>query len=747
MTSKSSFWKLSSWNFKKRLWTFALCAVIWFFILPVSVFMKAGSMIQGYDAKSLQENLGWIRYMIINSNISGGGFYSIVAIGMGMLLALQGFSWINHQNKVDMFKSVPVKSSTRFWYINLNSLLIFLFSFGVNMILANVAAGIRGIWNWSFMEASVLSFCLHLFLFMSSYLLVNIAQSLTGNIVLGFCGGSVLLLIEPLCYALRNELMATYYDTYVGEMGYEYFGKGFLSPICAYVGMYKSVSVRGLGFADSGNFDRIWKFVLIFLVQIVIYGIISYILYQKRPAQTGGKNMVFPKTKPVIKCMIMIMGSLYLGVFMARFDYVQALWYGLFGTVCGLLILQVLLQSIIEGDFKEAVHGKISFGISAVTAVVLFFVFALDMTGYDTYVPKADQVKDFAFVREGDYYYDYFDEDGNYIASTEYLMNHMKITDENVKEQVLDMLKEAIESDEYYYKASDEKIAARSEITAAAVSTGESIYEDGGQHQEIYVKFRLSDGKEVVRRYYLKKDAVRNCFADLYELAEYKTALYMILNESAKEEYFNNESTPRVSYGTYTTGISDCNSSSREVVQKLFDAVKEDLEARSSQTVISGPPTGILHFTQHYSMGYYTGIGRNSISFHIPVYEDDAAVMALVKEMGWYQEPGIREDDVVKVIVYQVVDEGENRKVLEIEPGDPLFGAVVGDLILNDAVNYTDAGAFTKLNYWAEVITNGSGEGGDYNYRYSCLLETSKFPEDLERAFEKVEVEEKEQVY
>lgn len=736
MTSKSSFWKLSGWNFKKRSWTFALCAVIWFFILPVSVFMKAGALIQGYDTKALQESLSWIKYMIINSSISGNGFYSIPAIGMGILLSLQGFAWINHQNKVDMFKSVPIKASARFWYINLNSLWIFLLSFGVNMILANVAAGIRGIWDRTFLEASILSFIMHLFLFMSSYLLVNIAQSLTGNIVLGFCGGAVLLLIEPVCYALRDALMGIYYNTYISERGYEYFGNGILSPVSAYVGVYKSVSMRGQGFADSSNFHSVWKYFIIFLIQIVIYGIIAYILYQKRPAQTGGKNMIFSKTKPVIKCMIMIVGSLYLGIFMAGFDYASALWYGLFGVICGLLILQVILQTIMEGDFKEAVRGKASFGVSAVITLAVFLIFALDVTGFDTYVPKADQIKDFAFIRAEDYYYNYVDEDGNYISSMDYLMKNMRITDENAKEQVLAMLEDAIESDEYYYKE-EERIAGYE--TAQLVATDEYIYEDGNRKEELYVKFRLSGGREVVRRYYLKKDAIRNCWTNLYELAEYKTALYMILKDGMEERYFDYEGDQQVFYHTYNIGTSDCNSKSHEVIQELFDAVKEDLANRSAQTIVSGPPVGILHFNQDYPL-IPIAFGFTPISFDLPVYESDKATMTLLKELEWYQEPGIKEGEANRIIVYQMVDDG--NKMLELKAEDLLYTAVAKDLILSESVEYIDEGAFTKMNYWAEVIAYNNGGSNDYNYRYSCLLDASKFPQGLEEAFEEVEVEE-----
>lgn len=729
MTSKNSFWKLSNWNFRKRSWAFALCAVIWFFILPVTVFIQAGSMTQAYTAVQLEQNIDWIRYSIINSSISGSGAYSILVIGMGILLGLQGFSWTNHQNKVDLFKSVPVKSSTRFWYINLNSLWIFVLSFGGNMLLANAAAGIQGVWNNAFFIASVVSFFMHLLLFIAVYFLVLIAQSLTGNVVLGFFGASVLLLIEPLCFLLRRGLMGTFYQTYVEEGFYETFEKGIFSPISAYVGMYKSISMKTQGFADSGSYGDIGKYIVLFLIQSVVYGIIAYILYQKRTAQTGGKNMIFPKTKPVIKCVIMIVGSLLFGVFMAGFNYDTPIWYGLFGVICGLLILQAVVQTIMEGDFKEAVRGRVSFVAAALISVAVYFVFALDMTGYDTYLPEAGQVESFAFCRYSDYCYNYTDENGNYISARDYLMDNMKITDEEAKEQIIALLQQAIDSGAYSYR--DDDIIA------------DSIYEDGNQREVVDVKFRLSGGREVVRQYYIRVDLVRGCWARLYELTEYKEAVYMILRDYTEQEFFNSERILTVYYSTYDIGNSnDYNiESSYEMVKALYGAMKSDILKRDSQMILSQAPIGLLHFYSGNESGY-----NQVVSFQMPVYADDEETLAILKEAGWYQEPGVREEDIAVITVYQAGDpdnEGDAKAVykeivdkqLEIKPGDPLFSQVAADLVIYETTDYTsDSGAFTKADYSA-VVTMKDGRRG------SCLLRIDKFPEELEKAFEDVEIE------
>lgn len=221
MTSKNSFWKFSRWNFKKRAWVLAVLLVVWFFALPVSVFSKAGTMIRGMQQsiQPLEKQMEWAVNMIVNRSVSGNGLYGAFTLAMGIFLALQGFSWNNHQSRVDMYKSVPVKENTRFFYINFNSFLIFCLSFGINMVLANISAVLWGVWSGRLLAVSVFSFFIHLMLFASVYFVTLIAQMLTGNIALGFCGASVILLIEPACFLLGRSLMSLFYKTYMGQIG------------------------------------------------------------------------------------------------------------------------------------------------------------------------------------------------------------------------------------------------------------------------------------------------------------------------------------------------------------------------------------------------------------------------------------------------------------------------------------------------------------------------------------------------
>lgn len=740
MTSRNSFWRFSRWNFKKRIWTFVLCWVVWFFVLPVTVFSQAGSMIQfleraGINEALLGEQTERIIISIMNGAIPGRGLYGVLTAIMGIFLALQGFAWNNYQSRVDMYKSVPVKEAERFWYINFNSLLIFFLSFGVNMVLANISAAVWKVWDGRLLMVSLFSFLMHLLLFISAYFVTLIAQSLTGNIALGFFGSCILMFVEPACYLLKTNIMSLFYDTYAGQGIYDALMKGVFSPVSVYVGLYKSVSRKYEGFVNMGNYGRIWIYIIMFLIQIGIYGGAAYFLYRKRPAQTGGKSMVFPKTKPVVKCVIMILGSLAFGIFMARLDDVHKMWYGLFGVFCGLLILQVILQTIMEGDFKEALKGRLSFGAAAVIAFAVFMVYALDLTGFDRYLPKEEKVESFAFVRPNDYCHDYYDENQLARNAHDYLLDNMRIEDKEAKRLLFAMLKQAIDNDDYYRH--DDNVGEEAGKQAVETEGQQGLYEDGTEKEYIWVKFRLADGREVLRNYYLNLERIRSCYYYLYDLPEYKEIVYSILTDHIADEFMDEENDIYAYFRSYphSLTIKEENTRDFQYVKELLSAIQSDLRNRNSRTIMSQAPVGELNFATHYES--VLGGNERSIRISVPVYEDDKETIRILEENGWLYPSHIDKGNIRLMRVYQYYDDSISRKMLEIKPGDELFDGVAEDLCISERLNHVvDIGTFIKNDYYVEVETiDGYGT-------YSCLFFIDQFPEELEKAFEDVSEEE-----
>lgn len=768
MTSKSSFWKISLWNMKKRMWTALLCLVVCFFMFPVASFINGGYYVN-YMSQGTSYTLDYAVNGLLTGNIMGDGFFGVAAVVMGVFLSLQSFSWINSRSKVDLYKSVPVKSSTRFLYINLNSLYIFVITFGLNLILANIAIAIRGFWKPVFIAVSLYSFLLHLLLFMGSYLLTLIAQLLTGNLVLGFFGGAILLGIEPAVFFVKNLLMSQYYHTFLSEGRFDFAGKGIFSPCSAYIGAYKNIAEAATNFSDLSNYAASIGKIILLLVQIIVYVLLAYFLYQKRPAQNGGKSLIFKPTKPIIKCVIMIVTSLLAACAFGSLGG-HPFWYGVFGAVCSLIILQVILQSIIEGDFKESLKGKLSFAISAVITMAIFLVIATDMTGYDRYLPKSEKLESFAVVRDGDWVNNYYNRDGAYVSNDDYLLGNMKIDAPEVKEQLLSVLQKAIESDEYYddnyYGVAvyaEDSAAAKADIVAGAYPaeeetelfaedgeasvdesqeakeiTYDASYSNPDAREQLLVQFNLKNGKQVCRRYYLKISDIRALEAGYYNLPQYSEVKYPILSEYVKNELTNSEKHNNVSYHAYSINatLGDGSTANQDVVNQLYDAICKDLKARTYEMVLNEAPIGQLSFQGNYDI--YDG--SDSVYQTVPVYESDENVVSLLKENGWYKDVKLDEDLVNAISITQSLTDSDGYKELVLKKDDPLFKAVVDALISQETTNAVSDSSFVKGDYWVELgsIADDDSETG-FVGTYSCQMLRVKFPAELVERFKDVE--------
>lgn len=726
MTSKNSFWKFSIWNLKKRTWTFALCGVIWFFALVVPMFMETQRIVAGL-AGYTGTDIAWQQQMLINTFMSGGGGHAALAIALAIFLGVQGFSWNNHQQKVDMYKSVPIKAAARFWYINGNSLLIFTVTYGCGLILANAIAGFSGLWCSAFLYAALYSFFIHMLLFIAVYFVVVIAQHLTGNVILAVMGSAILIFIEAACQLMIEGFKNIFFDTYTGSRSYVVVENGIISPFGPFLKAYKTVSMQERGFADVTGYADAWLPILLLIVHIVIYGSVAYVLYQKRPAQTGGKTIIFNKTKPIIKGVLLVVGSLYFGGLMMVIGGYDTLGYGIFGIACGLVIFHAILQSIMNGGFKEIFKGKIGLLVSAVIAFGIYFGFAFDITGYDTYLPDADEVESYAFIRSNDWVYDIYNDTGEYVSTEDYLMDQMAISDTASKEALLNMIGTAMEENDYRFWDHDTWGYGIEEVTQEVSLY--PTYEDGNTQERVTVVYRLKNGQTKERSYVLRVEDVRNFWTMYYDLPQYKELIHSIYREGVKKAMENEEYRTCLSYHAYGTAQSDANTWTEEVYMPMYEAVCEDLMTRSAEVVLNESPQNCIRIDIE---------DKNRTLYHlsIPVYESDVQTIALLKEYGWYQEAGIRPEDVLTLAVtqeYEVDNEyGYEYKVLDVPLDAGYFEKAVDALILIEASDYVaDSGAYLKNGYYADVNVQIDG----MTYSYSCYFDRNKFPQELEDAF------------
>lgn len=756
MTSKNSFWKYSIWNLKKRSWILTLSSALSLFSLPIFTYLSVSGLASDYwqIQNKTTDDYNELVYAILNTN-----FYSvlpfIIAVVLGIFMAIQSFAWINKRQKVDMYKSVPVKESSRFLYIHLNSLFIYAVPFALCLLASNlIVLGYR-VYNIIFVKASLIIFLVCVLTFLSVYMLVLIAQLLTGNMILAFFGGLFLLFVEPACRLSVFMFQDNFLDTFRNVVGTSAFiSKNITSPVLA--GLSCFLSFRNSIFNEAFSFryyrwglglisDNLY-YVVLLLLQIAIYTGVAYWLYKKRAAQTGGKAIVFAKAIPILKIIIIFTISLGVGVLMTMAGnyYNNAIVYGLVGIILAAILMHLVLGGIIEGDFNVAMKKTVKSLPASLLACGLscfiFFVYAFDLFGFDTYLPKADELAGFSFVRPDDPALNVV-WDEVYEGETK-----LNISDEHAKEVLLTVLQDAMQREQYTGKNDfgDETLhSVRNEYGIDS----DLVYRDGCER--VYVTYYLKNGKNKERRYCLLPTDARKIYASFYATSDYKDVANPFNKEYVMNMIKDSDTEKQIVYTSYDfeslTQSDHQKRFSQEEVEALAEAAKADINDRTYEDLITKAPVGMITFgfrnpneePKQWDTSSYTYYGANMV-----VYESDERTAYLLKSFGLYKDTQIPLDEVAKINVYcedTVVRENVSdantetateviQRVLSIEPDTDLAKKVIEDAFpMRAQWNAIDVEMMADNDYIIEVVPK-NGETQQY------ALYTIGFPQELKEA-------------
>lgn len=687
MTSKSLFSALSKFQIKRKLWFIILCFVGWFLILPFITMLIVDSQIQDIlanGARTLSDmQVKRLAGQVIDSNIYGEGLYGFLLGIMGIFAAIQAFMWNNDQKQVDLYRSVPVKEGMRFAVTYINGIFIYLISFGINLLFVNLVAAMLGVWVPLMIPATLYSLLLYLAVYLAAYSIALIAEFLTGNIIVAFCGTCVLLFIEPAVYLIRYIYCECFFKTYCSPLRSEAYFGGIFSPFTAYLKFFLNMIDSYYGSGQIRLISKTLPFVAILFIQAAVFTAIAYYIYKKRPPMTAGKTMLFEKTKPVIKAVIMIIASLLAGYVLADCGLSRPRAYGIIGIIISCLLLQLIIELIYERDIKKVLTGKISFAVALVLSLVIFCIFAFDITGYDRFIPKAESVKSIGVNIYGHALPGvYLDDDYNSYYNNSYYADKMALTSDASKSAVISTVTERIR-----------------------LGDSDKIYEDG-RIAPLEVTYKMKDGTTRSRLYDISYSMATDLYLKLYEDPEYRSAIHPIFSDGAVKLYkdhilpeglvtdeyefgpykdyedaieYKKATTPfdpvfTLSYDTHTiSGLGEshlCDDISDQ--EAFYDAICQDIMDREVKNVRNEVPIGYLRF-------YVRGDKNRSLyPIKEEVFESDERTMALIKEHGWADEDvmaGISKDDI----------NGIDVNINKIADKDYTYGDIFGSSLCEEA--------------------------------------------------------------
>ena len=449
MTSRNSFFNLLKEDLHRRLWTLILSSLVFFGTFGVAFTM----IVQNYVGRYSRVNYGYTKAQFIemvSSNLCED-FYSFfpwfmaVAIIGAIICAMNGFAYLHSRKQMDFYHSLPVKREKIFAVRLVNGVLIYALPYLVGLLYTYVLCLIYGVMTWDIFFCGLFMFLIHLMGYLIMYLAGILAMMLTGKLVIAFFGICIVNLYAPAVYALFWLLKDTFFITaYSSGMDFDVAvtATRWLSPAGYYVSLVNMLE-------DGGKF---WLEFLAFLVFAAALVALNLWLYKKRASEKADTAMAFKITEPVVRFMIAIPVGILVGMlfFSIQYDYgfaTSVLWL-VFGGLLGGFLCHGIIEAFYKGDIKKCLSHKVQMLVTMVLAAVIPLIFMFDVFGYDSYLPKKNQIKNMAVISsEMRFGGSYYDENG-WIGPVDYALENMKVTNIDAMYELVEILAE----DAYIYK-------------------------------------------------------------------------------------------------------------------------------------------------------------------------------------------------------------------------------------------------------------------------------------------------------
>lgn len=715
MTSRNLCFKLMKEDVKRRVWNIVLLCLVLLFSLVVPVVYIGGTpVLEGVTA------VQWLDRVTADVlRILGGQnpfLISVMVVG-AVVSGVSGFSYLHASRKVDFYHSIPVKRSQLFLAVYLNGILMMAVIYLLNLLAACVAASAFGVDFGKVFGMVIRAFVFHMAFYCLLYTTVVIAMMLTGNIIVALMGTVVFCSYGPAVIALWEGYMSTWFMTY-SPSGSHY---DFSSDLISHSSPFSYYIVKAIEFGT----ESVVPTVLAALIITVVLAFVACLLYKLRPSEAAGKAMAFPKSKAPLKILIVMPTALASSLFF----YILRSTFGwaVFGLLCGALITHCLIEIIYGFDFRRLFAHKLHLVICMAVGLLVLCGFKFDWVGYNTYLPKADEVESSgiylnsldSWVSYGNVkkdpnqnHYPFWDyEDGD-----NYALNHMKLSD---PEDVIYMAGQGIQYLEDHKNQDADRYRGYDQ-------------DDGSRYVNFVVQYTLKNGRKVRRAYTASEPvgetAMDSALGRIFDSKAYKEGAYPIMLQMPEDEDTVNVNFQQFGHILPVKGTMD--------VGSILTAYQEDLASLTMDTRKHEMPIGTIQFVTkdmdqaikdrqqiaNDENAYVEDISKRS---YYPVYPSFHKTLKALKYAGISVLGGINAEEIERM---ELGDHSERSDTVQLEIDNRNeITELAPDLIFYDYYRlnrFIDQGK-TNLIRVNVIMKDGS--------RLLCYIDGQKAPDFLNK--------------
>ena len=385
----------------QRFWPLWLGYVlIWLLILPLTLLNRLARA-------SWISHAGWPIAKEISHDVLAIGAYGGLAMAaiFGIFFAMAMFSYLTAPRATQGFHSMPVRRETLYATNYLAGLACMVSSIVLAFALAVIAAAGFGVHDLAAFGTACLAAVLAVVFF---YSFAVLCMMFTGQILAAPVFYGILnFLAVGMEYLVRN-FAGTFLYGYSGYMAPETFT--ILSPIWR---LAQALSVRAAPDVDlilsdgtrqivsSGGFVLYgMEWLGIYTAVGVVFALLGLLVYRKRPSEVSGSIVTVAWARPVFKYGVALCAAFSVGQLVYYLIFGINLTsgeYSLAGTIACMLFAGLLgyfaAEMLLEKSFRVWRKGCVGAVVFSAVLVCFGVGMSLDLTGFEGYVPAAEQVE------------------------------------------------------------------------------------------------------------------------------------------------------------------------------------------------------------------------------------------------------------------------------------------------------------------------------------------------------------------
>ena len=629
MTSGTSFKNQLRETAKNRIWQLAVVLLFLFITLP----MSAAALITkrpDFTAESgISEEAAKLLFDVniaeqFTFTVSSGLF---LYAALALFLAVCGFGYLYRSRETDFYHALPVTRKRLFLLNYLTGALFFLVPYVLNLGLSVLIVLIRVGGALDLLKIGSLA-VYHGAFFLLIYAVCVAAVMLTGTFLCGFLGGIILCVYGSAAAGIYAALCETFQLTRL----WDNTRMSDLAFVASPFGMYIKCMFDRTGWDGFPVIPAV-------LLAALLVTLLSLLLYQARRLEHAGRAMAFPLTEPFLKLFLAVPAAVFGGLLF--YEILESEGWGVFGTLFSGILSCALIEILYHGDFKKLFSGKAVTVLSLVCSLAVLAAFRMDLFGFDRYVPDASGtagvtvlIPNLSPETRWNYYAEAEVSEGR--GPDDRFLNFRQ--------------KEDAELLRVMGELSDPNLAGP--LVREGIRTAESMRKEGflgpnrrrfyrggtgadgnARYQDVLVRWRLADGREVQRTYIIDLSGLREETGRLYEDPGFLKASYPVLKADAG-------SIEEIRYREWNeTSVLEL--SSAEERQKLFETWREEYLRLGLSQREKESPVGALQFRTAELKSLADSLEKDRINtapfddyYTYPVYPSFTGTLELLRNAG-----------------------------------------------------------------------------------------------------------------